>query len=101
MKMILALMLSAFSTSVGAQAYQPPADPGVFDHSGPPVPNLRVPFDGWHAGDTPTMWQQRQKRVVAFQAKVADRLQANDGRLSPDDRRFIEREWRKLRYHNR
>jgi hypothetical protein len=60
-----------------------------------------VPFEGWHADDTPTMWAQRHKRVVAFRAKVADLLQADDGVLTDDSRLTIAREWRKLRYHNR
>jgi len=101
-KMILALLALVVPASAQAQAFKqeravqfsPVSPPGY-------LPDLRIPFDGWHVGDTPTMWEQRQKRVVAFRAKVAGLLQADGGALTPDNRRLIEQEWRRLRYHNR
>lgn len=106
MKVILALLAMVVASSAHAQAFRPPASAnwggGSFSDSAPRnIPDLRIPFEGWHADDTPTMWQQRHKRVVAFQAKVANLLRSDGGTLTEDSRKIVEREWTKLRYRNR
>lgn len=106
MKVIVALFAVVMASSAHAQAFRPPASAnwgGASFHDGAPrnIPDLRIPFEGWHTDDTPTMWQQRHKRVVAFQAKIANLLQDDGGTLTENSRRIVEREWSKLRYRNR
>ena len=101
MKTIVAVLALALPVSAHAQAFQPSQGTIPSLNRDLSVPNIRVPFEGWYGDDTPTMWQQRHKRVVAFQTKVADLLQSNGGTLSDDDRQTVRREWLKLRYRNR
>lgn len=101
MKMILPLLALALTVPAHAQAFQPNQNTIPSLHRDFTVPNIKVPFEGWYGDDTPTMWQQRHKRVVAFQAKVADLLESNNGTLSEDQRQLVQREWRKLQYRNR
>jgi hypothetical protein len=104
MKLIACLVLAAIPTMAQAQIYNTLT--GRFAESGTVYPSRGISpennsFGIYNLGDTPTMRQQRAKRVAAFRAKVADVLAANNGVLTDDSMQYLRRELVKLNYRNR
>ena len=102
MKLAVSCAVMCFSTMANAQAFQPPqsytpySDP--FRGIDPDRDVLRG--RGW-GGDTPTMRQQREKRVAAFRVKVANLVTLRSGTLSDADQETLRHEYTKLLYRNR
>jgi hypothetical protein len=104
MKLIAYLLLAALPTMADAQVYNTLT--GRFGDSPygsyargvyPPIDN----FDRYGSNDTPTMRQQREKRIAAFRTKVAVVLAANNGTLTDDAAKYLRHEFVKLNYRNR
>jgi hypothetical protein len=104
MKLIAGLVLAALPTMADAQIYNTLR--GTFAESnygnyGRGFYLQADPTGAFGQGDTPTMREQRRKRIAAFRAKVAYVLAANNGNLTDDAREYLGRELVKLKYRNR
>lgn len=104
MKLIACLVLAAIPTMAEAQIYNTltgqfaGSNGGIYAREISPENNS---FRIYGLDDTPTMRQQRAKRVAAFRAKVADVLAADNGVLTDDSMQYLRRELVKLKYRNR
>lgn len=104
MKLIAGLVLAALPTMADAQIYNTLQGTFAESHYGDYGRGFYLQADpnGYFGqGDTPTMREQRAKRIAAFQAKVADMLAANNGTLTDNAREYLGRELVKLKYRNR
>ncbi len=104
MKLIAGLVLAALPTVADAQIYNTLTGGFAESHYGNYGRGFYLqadPTGSFEQGDTPTMREQRAKRIAAFRAKVADVLAVNNGILTDDAREYLGRELVKLKYRNR
>ncbi len=102
MKLFLALLTVAVPQLAHAQVtnrFAPEAQPfsGVSPIYTPSIGLMDIPG----SGDTPTMREQRLKRIAAFKNKAARLANENGGSLTANDQAYLAGEARKLAYRNR
>jgi len=98
MKLVLALLMLATPQMIEAQATN------RFAPEAQPFSGISARQDGWIAessNDTPTMREQKLKRVAVFKDEVARLLIENGGSLTADNMERLTSEARRLAYHNR
>ncbi len=102
MKLMLALLTVAVPQLGHAQVtnrFAPEAQPfsGVSPIS---TPSLDL-MNSRGNRDTPTMREQRLKRIAVFRSEVARLAHENGGSLTANDKAYLAGEVRKLAYRNR